>query len=111
MNSNNTTDDTNPPDGATSFRFGAAFLKPTEEAGHYGLFRPLVVVRNEGGKITREQLEKPVGPLAIYRRRTNGDKMPEAVGSLPVVIKTSDPLSGEPFELILVWRPDTGDTL
>lgn len=104
-------DDTNPPDGSTSFRFGSAILRPTEEEGHYGLFRPLVIVRNDGGKITREQLEEPVGPLAVYRRRTKGDKMPEQVGSLPVVIRTSDPQTGQPFELILVWRPDTGDSL
>jgi len=101
----------NPPDGATSLRFGSAVLRPTEEPGHYGLYRPLVIVRNESGKITREQLDQEVGPLAVYRRRTKGDKMPQQIGSLPVVIKTSDPNTREPFELILVWRPDTGDTV
>lgn len=95
-------------DGTTSIRMGSAILQPVEETGHYGLFRPIVIVRRDGEKITRERLEKPIGPLAIYRRRRNGDKIPEAVGSLPGMIRTSDPDSDEPFEVILVWRPDTG---
>lgn len=100
-----------PPAGATSLRFGAAVLRPSEEEGHFGLYRPLVIVRNEDGKVTREQLDREVGPLAVYRRRRQGDKMPEQVGSLPVVIRTADPNTREPFELVLVWRPDTGDSI
>lgn len=97
-----------PEDGTTSIRFGAAILQPMEEKGHFGLFRPLVIWRNEGGKVTREQLNQTVGPLAIYRRRRNGDKIPDAIGSLPGLLRTGDPTTNEPFEVILIWRPDTG---
>jgi hypothetical protein len=48
-----------------------------------------------------------VGPLAIYRTRRSGDKIPADIGSLPGMIRTSDP-RGNPMEVILVWRPDTG---
>jgi hypothetical protein len=112
-----TIDDTNipvdgvPPVGKTSIRFGSAVLRATDEADHFGLFRPLVVIRNEDGKVTREQLEREVGPLAVYRKRGPGDAVPEPVGSLPTMIRTSDPRTGEPFDLILVWRPDTGAEL
>jgi len=93
--------------GATSIRFGPAILQPTDEKDHYGLYRPLVLVRNEGGKITREQLPSPVGPLAVYRKRGKGDPAPDPVGSLPGMIKTFDPTTNQPMEVILVWRPDT----
>lgn len=100
-----------PPDGTTSIRFGSAVLRPTEEEGHYGLYRPLVIVRSEDGNVTREQLAEEIGPIAVYRRRGQGDKIPEAVGSLPTMIRTADPSTGEPFDLILVWRPDVGDSI
>jgi hypothetical protein len=100
-------DDSQQQDGTTSIRFGAAILQPEEEKGHYGLYRPLVIVRKDGEKVTRERLEKPVGPLAIYRTRRSGDKIPADIGSLPGMIRTSDP-RGNPMEVILVWRPDTG---
>lgn len=99
------------PEGATSIRFGSSVLRPTEEADHYALFRPLVMVRNEGGKITREQLDREVGPLAVYRKMGPGDRPPEQIGSLPAVISTSDPNTGEPFRLMLTWRPDIGDSV
>lgn len=99
------------PVGATSLRFGSARLRPSGEEGHFGLFRPMVIIRNEGGRVTREQLEREIGPLALYRRRGKGDTVPEQVGKLPVLIRTADPTTGEPFELILCWRPDTGETV
>jgi hypothetical protein len=94
-----------PPVGGSSIRFGSAIMQPTKEKDHYGLYRPVVVVRNDGGQITREQLERPVGPLAVYRTMRKGDKDPGAVGSLPGVIITSDPMTKQPMRLMLVWRP------
>lgn len=91
-----------PPEGGTSVRMGAAVLRPHgEEKGHYAMFRPMVLVRNEGGKITREQLEQELGPLAIYRERRKGD-------TEQTVLRTNDPVTGRPMELILVWRPGMG---
>ena len=87
-----------PKPGATSIRMGAAVLRPSEEKGHYALYRPMVIVRNEDGKITREQLDQEVGPLAIYREKRNGDVLQTAM-------KTSDPKTGRPMELVLVWKP------
>lgn len=88
-----------PEPGNTSIRMGAAVLRPHgEEKGHYALWRPMVIVRNEGGKITREQLEQEVGPLAIYRVKGKGDKkQPD--------LRTSDPKTGQPMDLIEIWRP------
>lgn len=91
-----------PPPGGTSIRMGAAVLRPHgEEKGHYALFRPMVLVRNEDGKITREQLEQELGPLAIYRERRRGDNEQTA-------LRTNDPLTGRPMELVLVWRSGMG---
>lgn len=103
-------DDSEMPDGSTSIRMGAAFLRPMEEAGNYGLYRSIVIVRRDGEKITRERLNETLGPLAVYRRRRNGDKVPERIGELPVLIRTSDPQTKEEFELVLIWRPDVGGT-
>lgn len=91
-----------PPVGGTSIRMGAAVLRPhDEEKGHYALFRPLILVRNDGRKVTREQLPNELGPLAIYRQKRNGDKD-------EVALRTSDPKTGAPMDLILVWRPGMG---
>ena len=90
-----------PEPGATSIRMGAAVLRPHEkdgEKGLYALWRPMVIVRNEDGKITREQLEQEVGPLAIYRVKGKGDTQQTA-------LRTFDPVSKQPLELIEIWRP------
>ncbi len=90
-----------PPAGGTSVRMGPAVLRPhSEEKGHFALWRPMVIVRNDDGKITRETLEQELGPLAIYRERRNGDG--------PAEMRTNDPRTGRPLDLILVWRPDCG---
>lgn len=91
-----------PPPGGTSIRMGAAVLRPHgEEKGHYALYRPMILVRNDDGKITREQLEQELGPLAIYRERRNGD-------TLQTELRTADPKTGRPMDLVLVWRPGMG---
>ena len=90
-----------PEPGKTSIRMGAAVLRPHgEEKGHYALFRPMIVVRNEGDRITREQLEQELGPLAIYRERRNGDGEAE--------MRTQHPETGKPMDLVLVWKPGMG---
>lgn len=94
------------PDGTTSFRLGHAIMQPMEEKDHFGLYRPMIIVRKDGEKITRERLQDMIGPLAIYRRRRKGDSVPANVGSLPGMIKTGS--DKEQFEVILVWRPDAG---
>lgn len=98
------------PDGATSVRAGAAVLRPIDEPGHFGLFRPVVLVRRDGDAQSREELGKELGPLAVYRVRGKGDAAPEAVGSIPGIIRTHDPSSNKPLELMLVWWP-TGDEM
>lgn len=96
------------PDGATSVRLGAAILRPIKEKDHYGLFRPIILIRKDGEKITREQHQQELGPLAIYRRRMKGDPVPEPQG-VPGMMKTHDPLTNMPLEVILVWRPTTNE--
>jgi hypothetical protein len=87
-----------PKPGNTSIRMGAAVLRPHDEKGHYALWRPMVIVRNEGGKVTRETLEQEVGPLAVYRIKAKGDTQETA-------LRTSDPKTGAPVDLIEIWRP------
>lgn len=90
---------TDPDPGNTSIRMGAAVLRPHDgEKGHYAMWRPMVIVRNDGGKITREQLEQEVGPLAIYREKRRGDTQ-------EVVMRTVDPRTQRPMELVEIWRP------
>lgn len=92
-------------DGATSVRLGAAVLRPMQEQGHFGLFRPIVLVRRDGSEITREQHEQELGPLAIYRRMGKGDVAPPDAGSVPGSMRTHDPVTNQPLTLMLVWRP------
>lgn len=98
-------DDSEMPDGTTSIRMGSIFMQPLEEKDHYGLFRPLIIVRKDGGKVTRERLQDALGPLAVYRKRGKGDPRPENVGNLSGMYSTFDPVSKQMIELILVWRP------
>lgn len=95
--------DDDQPDNTTSFRMGSAVMQAMEEKDHYGLYRPIVIVRKEGGKVTRERLQDMLGPLAVYRTRRKGDVIPANVGSLPGMIKTTD--GKQQIEVILVWRP------
>lgn len=88
-----------PEPGNTSIRMGAALLRPHgEEKGLYALWRPMVIVRNDGGKITREQLPDEVGPLAIYREKKKGDTQ-------KVAMRTVNPETKQPMDLIEIWRP------
>lgn len=84
-----------PPEGKTSIRFSAAYLEPGEDRGHFNLMRKLITVKNEGGQIMRHTSESGI-LLAIYRRAGKGDT---------VHMKTVHPLTAEPMDLILVWRP------
>lgn len=98
-----------PSAGSTSVRLGPAFLRPADEAGHYELMRYVITVTNEGDKMTKTQHPQPIGPLAIYRRKRKKDKIDyTGLSTLlgpPKEMKTSDPKTGEPIELILVWWP------
>ncbi|MGD9712734.1 MAG: hypothetical protein AB7V46_11775 [Thermomicrobiales bacterium] len=102
-------DDSDMPEGATSVRMGSAVLQAIEEKEHYGLYRPIVIVRKVDGKITRERLNDMLGPLAVYRIRKNGDPRPADVGSLAGMITSFDHEKKVPLELILVWRPPPKD--
>lgn len=102
--------DINPPEpGNTSVRFGKAFLRPAKEKDHYELMRPILTVKNEGDRILGEQHTEPVGPLAIYRVKRKGDppaNMRDMVtGGPPLEMRTSDPKTGQPMTLRLVWWP------
>ncbi len=88
-------DDIDPDPGKTSVRMGPAFLKWYDKE-HLALYRPLIAVRNDEGEITRHTMEKPLGPLSVFRRAGKGDN---------IDLRTSDPRTGEPIELHLVWRP------
>jgi hypothetical protein len=99
-----------PPDaGKTSIRMGKAFLRPAKDKGHYELMRPIVTVINEGDKVTTEAHGDPVGPLAIYRVKSKGDKTPTysdmVQGGPPMEMRTSDPITKQPLTLLLVWWP------
>lgn len=105
--------DIKPPDaGNTSVRFGKAFLRPAQERGHYELMRPIVTVKNEGDRVVTEQHTDPIGPLAVYRIKRRGDVAPTVSGMVaggpPPEMKTSDPKTGQPMDLILVWWPGKG---
>lgn len=102
--------DIKPPEaGSTSVRFGKAFLRPAKEKDHYELMRPIITVKNEGDRITTEAHTDPVGPLAVYRIKGRGDKSPDmrdmVSGGPPPEMRTSDPKTGQPMALILVWWP------
>ncbi len=97
----------NPEAGATSVRFGPAFLRPasTGERDHYELMRPIVTVKNEGDRNVTEAHPNPVGPLAIYRTIRRGDRIPNVpIDGPPPKMRTMD-AKGQPIELILVWWP------
>ena len=98
-----------PQEGDTSIRFGKAFLRPAQERDHYELMRPIVTVKNEGDRMVTEQHSEPIGPIAVYRIKRKGDKSAGFSGMVqggpPPEMKTSDPKTGKPMELILVWWP------
>lgn len=103
-------DEIKAPDvGKTSVRFGKAFLRPAKDKGHYELMRPIITVVNEGEKVTTQAHGDPVGPLAIYRIKGKGDKTPAISGIVsggpPPEMRTSDPTTGQPLTLMLVWWP------
>lgn len=82
--------------GMTSVRLGTAYLAPEAgEKNHYGLYRKLVTVANEGGQIKRFE-GAAIGPLAIYRPARKGDR---------VEMKTVHPKTGQPIDLALEWKP------
>ena len=98
-----------PDVGKTSVRFGKAFRRPAKEKDHYELMRPIVTVRNEGDRVVQEQHTEPVGPIAVYRIKRKGDRtvaMSDMVaGGPPPEMRTSDPKTGQPMTLTLVWWP------
>ena len=97
-----------PAAGATSVRMGPAFLRAAREKDHFELMRPIITVKNEGDRLVTEQHSSPIGPIAVYRVKRRGDKVNPAEYSITgpaQEIKTSDPKTGQPMELILVWWP------
>lgn len=97
-----------PPPGSTSVRFGPAFLRPAKERDHYELMRPVFTLANEGDRLVKIEHPDPIGPIAVYRTKRRGDKVDMAKVSLvgaPPEMKTSDPKTGQPIELTLVWWP------
>lgn len=103
---------TPPTEGNASIRFGTAFIRPSEEKGYYELMRPIIIVKNEGDRITTESNgEQAFGPIAVYRIARKGDRMPTqeevvAHGSGPPLrIKSSDPKTNTAIELVLVHFP------
>ena len=98
-----------PEVGNTSVRMGKAFLRPAKDKGHYELMRPIITAINDGEKVTTEAHGTPIGPLAVYRVKSKGDKTP-TYGDMvedgpPKEMRTSDPKSGQPMTLTLVWWP------
>jgi len=97
-----------PPPGSTSVRFGPAFLRPAAERNHYELMRHVFTVANEGDRLTKTEHPDPIGPLAVYRTKGKGDMIDMTKVSLtgpPPEMKTSDPRTGQPIDLILTWWP------
>lgn len=98
----------NPPPGSTSVRFGSAFLRPANERDHFELMRPVITISNEGDRLIKGEHPDPIGPIAVYRTKRRGDKVDMTKVSMmgpPPEMKTSDPKTGQPIELILVWWP------
>jgi hypothetical protein len=100
-------DKIDPPDaGKTSVRMGPAFLRPSaKEPNHYELVRPVITVRNEGDRVIKEQHGDPI-PLAIYRTKRKGDKIDmtkHSVDGPSPELKTQNPVTKQPLELVLVW--------
>lgn len=62
-------DDKNAP--KATVLMSPAFLKPVEEKDHYGLFRSMVIRRDDG---TDQVVEPPVGPLMIFRKCAKDEK-------------------------------------
>ena len=88
-------------EGNTSIRLSPAFLKyMDDQVDHFGLFRRLVSVVNDGGKIIKKESDGEIGPLAVYRKAGKGDR---------VDMRTVHPKTGEPIDLIEIWRPTDGD--
>ena len=102
-----------PPPGSTSVRLGAAFLRPAPEKDHYELMRHVVMVANEGDRLMKGEHPDPIGPIAVYRTKRRGDKIDMTKVSMtsgpPPEMRTSDPKTGQPIELILVWWPGAGN--
>ena len=101
-----------PEKGSTSVRLGPAFLRPATEKDHYELMRRVITVTNEGDKITKSEHPDPVGPLAVYRIKRKGDAVSyvglSTIMGPPKEMKTSDPKTGQPMTLTLVWWPGEG---
>lgn len=97
-----------PEAGSTSIRLGPAFLRPAKEKDHYELMRPIITVTNEGDRIKKEQHPEPIGPLAVYRIARNGDKPDPGMsftGGPSPRMKTTNPITKQPMNLVLVWWP------
>ena len=98
-----------PPPGSTSVRFGPAFLRYSEEKDHFELMRPVFTITNEGDRLTKSEHPDPIGPIAVYRIKTKGDRMDLSLTSMtsgpPPEMRTSHPNTREPIHLTLVWWP------
>lgn len=99
-----------PPPGATSVRLGPAFLRSANEPGHYELMRNVLTISNEGDRLVKSEHPDPIGPLAVYRLKRHGDKIDVRTSLIgpPPEMRTDDPKTGQPLELILVWWPQAG---
>ena len=103
-----------PQPGEKSVRLGPAFLSPDpHEKDHFQLLRPVIIVSNDDGNITREQTEKNMGPLAVYRKMTRGDEEPPVsiFSGPPPTMVTFDPITKAPMKLLLVWFPGCEEVL
>ncbi len=100
-----------PPMGSTSVRLGPAFLRPATERDHFELMRPVITVSNEGDRLTKAEHPDPIGPIAVYRAKRRGDiidRMKFSLTGPPPEMRTSDPKTGKPIELVLVWWAGEG---
>lgn len=88
-------------EGHTALRLSPAFLKYLDDPiDHFGLFRKMVSITNDSGKIIKKESDGDIGPLIVFRRAGKGDK---------VDMRTVHPKTAEPIDLVEVWRPGDGN--
>lgn len=77
---------------------GPAILQAEEEAGHYGLYRPLFIDAwdDKRGMFVRISTDSPIGPIAVFREARSGEK---------VDMKTIHPVTQKKLDLTCVWDP------
>lgn len=85
---------------------GPSILRPMEEKGHFGLFRPVLITGwdEKEGAVVQVEMGKELGPLMVFRTAAKDEK---------VDVRTIDPRTQREVLLHKVWdgRQGPGDDL